>query len=47
VVARIDGRDAATVAFLTDGAREPVGAAGVVTRGPDAFYWRPAREDRR
>jgi acetyl-CoA C-acetyltransferase len=42
VVARVDGRDAAAVAFLTDGRREPVGAPGTVTRGVDALYWRPA-----
>lgn len=42
VVARVDGRDCVAIAFLTDGRREPVGAAGAVSRGADALLWRPA-----
>lgn len=42
VVARVDGRDAAAIGFLTDGRREPVGAPGIVARGTDALYWRLA-----
>jgi acetyl-CoA C-acetyltransferase len=33
VVARVDCGDAASISFLTDGRREPVGAAGVVKKG--------------
>ena len=42
VVARADVADAPTLAFLTDGRREPVGAAGVTRRDGETLLWRPA-----
>lgn len=42
LIARIDGDDAALVALLTDGIREPVGMVGVATRGSDGLLrWQP------
>lgn len=43
LIARIDGSDAALVALLTDGAREPVGMDGETWRGEDGLLrWRAA-----
>ena len=42
VVARVDAKDSAAIAFLTDGKAEPVGRAGVTWREGDALRWRPA-----
>jgi acetyl-CoA C-acetyltransferase len=42
VLARVDRSDSATLAFLTDGRTEPVGAAGVVSRRDGLLHWRPA-----
>jgi acetyl-CoA C-acetyltransferase len=41
VLARVDGDDADLIAFLTDGAHEPVGGAGRVQTGADGVnHWR-------
>ena len=41
VLARVDAADEAMVAFLTDGAVEPVGAPGRTERGEDGLiHWR-------
>jgi acetyl-CoA C-acetyltransferase len=42
VVAKVDPADAAAIAFLTDGANEPVGAMGATKKVGDTLYWRPA-----
>ncbi|MBN8838829.1 MAG: acetyl-CoA acetyltransferase [Sphingomonadales bacterium] len=39
-LAHVPGEDAATIAFLTDGAVEPVGAQGDVVAGGDIMIWR-------
>ncbi|MBR27374.1 MAG: acetyl-CoA acetyltransferase [Rhodobacteraceae bacterium] len=42
-LARVPAEDAATLAFLTDGAAEPVGSRGVIEPGPDGDQiWRRA-----
>lgn len=41
VMARPDLADPATLAFLTDGRREPVGAAGTTRRDGETLVWRP------
>lgn len=41
VLARADVADDALLAWLTDGRREPVGAAGATYRRDDALDWRP------
>jgi acetyl-CoA C-acetyltransferase len=43
VVARVNLRDAATIAFLTDGTAEPVGTPGMTWKEGDTLHWRPAR----
>ncbi len=40
-VARVAPEDEATMAFLTDGAREPVGSPGGTLRQGDTLHWRP------
>ncbi|WP_298675333.1 acetyl-CoA acetyltransferase [uncultured Sphingomonas sp.] len=39
-LAHVPGEDAATIAFLTDGAIEPVGASGAVVAGGELMAWR-------
>ncbi|MFT3977454.1 MAG: acetyl-CoA acetyltransferase [Sphingomonas bacterium] len=39
-LARVPGDDAATIAFLTDGAAEPVGTKGEVVPAGDVMVWR-------
>ena len=39
VIARVDADDEAGIAFLTDGAVEPVGARGHTVRRGDALHW--------
>ena len=39
VIARIDGDEEAGIAFLTDGASEPVGTPGHTVRRKDALHW--------
>jgi acetyl-CoA C-acetyltransferase len=40
-LARVDADDTATIAFLTDGAVEPVGGSGGIARGDDGLmHWR-------
>jgi acetyl-CoA C-acetyltransferase len=41
VIARVEPEDAATIAFLTDGRRAPVGTAGLAERRGEALAWRP------
>lgn len=42
-VARVAGADTATIAFLTDGKSEPVGASGTIAAGEDGLqFWTPA-----
>ena len=42
-LAAVDRRDAATIAFLTDGRREPVGTPGDIVAGGDGLrLWQPA-----
>ena len=42
-LAKISGDDARGIAFLTDGAREPVGSRGEAVEGPDGeTIWRPS-----
>jgi acetyl-CoA C-acetyltransferase len=42
LVARVEGDDAATIAFLTDGATEPVGKPGRHMRRGELLHWSPA-----
>lgn len=43
VIAKVDGTDAALVALLTDGTREPVGMHGIARCGQDGLmHWQPA-----
>jgi acetyl-CoA C-acetyltransferase len=42
VIARVDGGDAESIAFLTDGKIEPVGCQGETVRVGEALNWRPA-----
>ena len=43
VLARVAAEDAEMIAFLTDGAAEPVGAQGCTVRGDDGLiHWRAA-----
>ena len=44
VIARVDGADAATIAFLTDGICEPVGSPGITAKHGDTLFWRPVRQ---
>jgi len=39
-LARVDGNDTETIARLTSGAAEPVGASGAAKRGGDLSHWR-------
>ncbi|MFW2851078.1 acetyl-CoA acetyltransferase [Sphingomonas sp. TX0543] len=39
-LAHVPGEDAATIAFLTDGANEPVGSGGTVAAGGEMMVWR-------
>ena len=39
IIARVDGNDARSLAFLTDGAVEPVGKIGHNRRAGDALVW--------
>ena len=43
VIAKVARDDAATIAFLTDGAVEPVGSSGITVRQGDTLFWRPGR----
>lgn len=40
VIARVDAADQESIAFLTNGEVEPVGAAGVTERRADLLYWK-------
>jgi len=40
VVSKVDGDDAALIAFLTSGEQEPVGSAGRTERVGETLYWR-------
>jgi acetyl-CoA C-acetyltransferase len=40
VVAKVAPDDAASIAFLTDGKREPVGSTGVTAKSGDTLFWR-------
>ena len=42
IIARVDGQDARSLAFLTDGAVEPVGKIGHNRRAGDALVWTAA-----
>lgn len=44
VVSHVDGKDAATIAFLTDGRREPVGAPGVTSLSEGKLHFRVGPE---
>jgi acetyl-CoA C-acetyltransferase len=44
VIAKVAGRDAEAIDFLTDGLAEPVGAAGVTTKLGDTLFWRPIHQ---
>ncbi|UVO50953.1 acetyl-CoA acetyltransferase [Sphingomonas sp. SUN019] len=41
-LAKVPGEDAATIAFLTNGAAEPVGSAGEVVGGGEELVWQSA-----
>ena len=40
VIARVDPSDRTSIGFLTDGAREPVGAIGATERRDGVLFWR-------
>lgn len=40
VVSKVEGDDAALIAFLTSGEQEPVGSAGCIERVGETLYWR-------
>ena len=44
VIARIDAGDEAGIAFLTNGATEPVGTSGTTMRRGDALHWHQLRQ---
>ncbi len=41
IIASVARDDIGAIAFLTDGAAEPVGATGVTVRSGDRLFWRP------